>query len=77
MGSGRCEFNRKVVSVVLALLAIVVLPLVSRSRRIGLYKLESYSHRGYLIKVVAMALAREVTQELSPIRSWTNKNYEI
>jgi len=26
----------------------------------GLYKLERYSHEGYLIKVVAMALAREV-----------------
>ena len=40
-------------------------------------ELERYSHRDYLIKVVAMALAREVTQELSPIRSWSNNNYEI
>ena len=39
--------------------------------------LERYSHVGYLIKVVVMALAGEVTRELSPIRSWSNKNYEI
>ena len=73
MGSGQCEFNREVVSVV-ALLAIVVLPLVWRSSRMGLYKLERYSHGGYLIKVVVMALAGEVTRELSPIRSWSNNN---
>jgi hypothetical protein len=34
----------------------------------GLNKLERYSHGGYLIKVVVMALAGEVTRELSPIR---------
>ncbi len=39
--------------------------------------LERYSHEGYIIKVVIMALAGEVTWELSPIRSWSNKNYEI
>ena len=33
----------------------------------GLYKLERYSHEGYLLKVVLMALAREVALELSPI----------
>ena len=76
MESGRCEFNREVVSVV-ALLVIVVSPLVWRGSQMGLYKLERYSHGGYLIKVVVMALAREVTQELSPIRSWSNNNYEI
>jgi len=43
----------------------------------GLYKLERYSHEGYLIKVVEMALAREVTRELSPIRSWSNNNYDL
>jgi len=40
----------------------------------GLYKLERYSHEGYLIKVVVMALAGEVARELSPIRSWSNKD---
>ena len=39
--------------------------------------MERYGHKGYLIKVVVMALAGEVTQELSPIRSWSNKNYKI
>jgi hypothetical protein len=39
--------------------------------------LERYSHEGYLIKVVIMAWAGEVTRELSPIRSWSNNNYEI
>jgi len=43
----------------------------------GLYKLERYSHEGYLIKVVAMALAGEVARELSPIRSWSNKDYDL
>jgi hypothetical protein len=43
----------------------------------GLNKLERYSHGGYLIKVVVMALAGEVTRELSPILSWSNNNYEI
>jgi len=43
----------------------------------GLYKLEGYSHEGYLIKVVKMALAGEVTRELSPIRSWSNNNYDL
>ena len=32
---------------------------------------------GYLIKVVVMALAGEVTQELSPILSWSNNNYDL
>jgi hypothetical protein len=40
----------------------------------GLYRLERYSHEGYLIRVVVMALAGEVTQELSPISSWSNNN---
>jgi len=39
--------------------------------------LERYSHKGYLIKVVAMALAGEVALELSPILSWSNYNYKI
>jgi hypothetical protein len=39
--------------------------------------LERYSHGGYLIKVVVMALAGEVTRELSPILSWSNKDYKI
>jgi hypothetical protein len=43
----------------------------------GLNKLERYSHAGYLIKVDIMALAGEVAQELSPIRSWYDYNYEI
>ena len=49
----------------------------SRSKSMGLNKLERYSHGGYLIKVVVMALAEEVTQELSSIWSWSNNNYEI
>jgi hypothetical protein len=40
-------------------------------------KLERYSHKGYLFKVVIKALAGEVTRELFPILSWSNKNYEI
>jgi hypothetical protein len=43
----------------------------------GLYKLERYSHEGYLIKVVVMALAGEVTRKLSPILSWSNNNYDL
>jgi hypothetical protein len=39
--------------------------------------MERYSHEGYLIEVVVMALAGEVTRELSPIPSWSNNNYEI
>ena len=39
--------------------------------------LERYSHEGYLIKVVVMALAGEVTRELSPILSWSNKDYDL
>ena len=39
--------------------------------------LERYSHEGYLIKVVVMALAGEVARELSPIRSWSNNNYDL
>ena len=76
MGSGRCKFKRKVVLVV-ALLAIVVLLLVWCGSLMGLYKLERYTHEGYLIKVVVMALVGEVTRELSPIWSWSNNNYEI
>jgi hypothetical protein len=38
---------------------------------------ERYSHEGYLVKVVVMALAGEVTRELSPILSWSNNNHEI
>ena len=76
MGSGRCELNRGVVSIV-ASLAIVVSPLVYCGSRMGLYKLERYSHEGYLIKVVIMALAGEITRELSPIRSWSNKDYDL
>ena len=48
----------------------------SRSESMGLTKLERYSHGGYLIKVVVMAVAGEVTRELSPILSWSNNNYE-
>ena len=62
---------------IVALLAIVVLPLVKRGSRMGLYKLERYSHEGYLIMVVVMALAGEITRELSPIRSWSNKDYDL
>jgi hypothetical protein len=40
------------------------------------YELERYGHGGYLIKVVVMALAEEVTREPSPILSWSNNNYE-
>ena len=76
MGSGRCEFNREVVAIV-ASLAIVALPLVWRGSQMGLYKLERYIHEGYLIKVVVMALAGEITRELSPIQSWSNNNYKI
>ncbi len=72
MRSGRCEFNREVV-----LQAMVMSPLVWRGSRMGLYKLERYSHKGYLIKVVEMALAGEITQELSPIWSWSNKDYNL
>jgi hypothetical protein len=39
-------------------------------------EMERYGHGGYLIKVVVMALAGEVTRELSPILSWSNNNYE-
>jgi len=74
MRSGRCEFNREVMSIV-ASLVVIVSPLVWCGSRMGLYKLIRYSHEGYLIKVVAMALAGEVARELSPIRSWSNNNY--
>ena len=60
-----------------AVTAIVPSPLVWCGSQMGLYKLERYSHKGYLIKVFVMALAGEVTRELSPIRSWSNKNYKI
>jgi hypothetical protein len=43
----------------------------------GLYKLERYSHIGYLIKVAVWVLDGEVARELSPFWSWSNKNYEI
>ena len=43
----------------------------------GLNKLERYSHGGYLIKVVVMAVAGEVARELSPILSWSNNNYKV
>ncbi len=39
--------------------------------------MERYIHEGYLIKVVVMALAGEITRELSPIRSWSNKDYDL
>ncbi len=45
--------------------------------KISHISLERYSYEGYLIKVVVMALAGEVTRELSPILSWSNNNYEI
>ncbi len=38
---------------------------------------ERYSHEGYLIKVVVMALAGEITRELSPILAWSNNNYDL
>ena len=53
------------------------LPFGRQVRVNGSDKLERYSHEGYLIKVVVMALAGEVTRELSPILSWSNNNYEI
>ncbi len=56
---------------------IVASPQVRCGSQMGLYKLERYGHKGYLIKVVVMALAGEVTQKLSPIQSWSNKNYKI
>ena len=79
MGSSQCKFNREVVANV-ALLAIVAsLAIVAGQVRKSIVsdKLERYSHEGYLIKVVVMALAGEVTREISPIRSWSNKSYEI
>jgi hypothetical protein len=60
-----------------AVAVIVALPQVWCGYQMGLYKLERYSHEGYLIKVVVMALAGEVTREISPIRSWSNKNYDL
>ncbi len=70
------QIDREVVAIV-ASLAIIVSPLVWCGNQMGLYKLERYSHEGYLIKVVAMALAGEVARELSPIRSWSNNNYDL
>jgi hypothetical protein len=49
----------------------------SRSKSMGLNKLERYSHGGHLIKVVVMAVAGEVALELSPILSWSNNNYKV
>jgi len=70
------QIQYEVVSIV-ASLTIVVSPLVRCESQMGLYILERYSHEGYLIKVVAMALAGEVAREfLSPIRSWSNNNYD-
>jgi len=40
-------------------------------------EMEKYSHEGYLIKVVVMAVAGKVTRELSPILSWSNNNYDL
>jgi hypothetical protein len=60
-----------------AVAVIVASQLVKCGSQVGLYKLERYSHEGYLIRAVVMALAGEVTQKLSPIQSWSNKNYEI
>jgi hypothetical protein len=40
-------------------------------------EMERCSHEGYLIKVAVMALAGEVARELSPIRSWSNNNYDL
>jgi hypothetical protein len=76
MGSSQCEFNREVVANI-ASLAIVASSLVLRGSQMGLYKLKRYSHEGYQIRVVVMALAGEVARELSPIWSWFNNNYEI
>jgi len=39
--------------------------------------MERYSQEGYQIKVVQMTLAREITRELSPIRSWSNRDYDL
>ncbi len=39
--------------------------------------MERHSHEGYLINVVVMALAGEVTRKLSPILSWSNNNYYL
>ena len=63
--SSQYRFNRKVVANV-ALLAIVASPLVWCGSQMGLINWK-----------VTMALAGDVAQELSPIRSWSNNNYEI
>ena len=47
-------------------LAIVVSPLVKRGSRMGLNKLERYSHEGYLIKVVVMAVAGRSLDMVEP-----------
>jgi len=60
MGSSSCKFNRGVVATV-ASLAIIASPLVWCGSQMGLNKLERYSRGGYLIKVVVMALAGEIT----------------
>ena len=44
-----------------AVTALVASLLVWCRSQMGLYKLERYSHNGYLIKVVVMALAGKVT----------------
>jgi hypothetical protein len=63
---GRCELNREVVGSIVASLAIVVSPLVKRGSRMGLYKLERYSHEGYLIKVVVLAVAGRSLDMVEP-----------
>jgi len=73
MESSQYKFNREVIANVTSL--AIVAGQVRKS--IVSDKLERYSHEGYLIKVVVMALAGEVARELSPIRSWSNKNYKI
>jgi hypothetical protein len=51
--------------------------LISHINKYAIAFVKRNSHEGYLIRVVVMALAGEVARELSPIRSWSNNNYEI
>jgi hypothetical protein len=64
MGSMRIKSRGR--GVVFASLAIVVSPLVKRGSRMGLYKLERYSHEGYLIKVVVLAVAGRSLDMVEP-----------
>ena len=64
MGSMRIKSRGR--GVVFASLAIVVSPLVKRGSRMGLYKLERYSHEGYLIKVVVLAVAGRSLNMVEP-----------